>query len=239
MNSKKNIEFVGKCLVVGGEILVIGDLHLGYVEALRRSGIHLPAKLFEVVEKDLLEILSRTGKMKKIILLGDVKHAIGSILGEERKDFRKLFNLLSQYSTEIVLIKGNHDVLLQPILEEYSIKLVDFYTYDGIAFVHGNKDFPELHSKDVGLWVMGHAHPAVTLREGVKFETYKCFLSGKYKSKNIIIVPSFFPFVEGTDPRSREFNLPWEFNLNSFNVNIVGEGLEVLEFGKLKTIKED
>ena len=36
------IEYVGKCLLVtimGKRILVVGDLHLGYEEALQRAGV--------------------------------------------------------------------------------------------------------------------------------------------------------------------------------------------------------
>ena len=105
---------------------------------------------------------------------------------------------------------------------------------------------------------MGHGHPAVSLSEGVKKEKYKCFLVGKYSKagngkRDVIIVLSFFPLVEGTDPRdvanrssqtfgSRgepsgfDMGFAWKFNLNNFDVKFVGKGLEVLDFGRLSDI---
>jgi uncharacterized protein len=103
--------------------------------------------------------------------------------------------------------------------------------------VHGNRDFPEIHEKRVKVWVMGHAHPAVKLSDGVKAEKYKCFLEGRFKGKKIIILPSFFPLVEGSDPREIYTGLAWNFKIEKFKVRAVGESLEVLDFGELRKIK--
>ncbi|MEK6898869.1 MAG: metallophosphoesterase [Nanoarchaeota archaeon] len=230
------IDFIGKCLLIDKKLLVIGDLHLGYGESLRRSGIYLPGNLYSAIEKDLLEIFVRIGKVDKIILLGDVKHAIGNILEQERNHFARLFELLSGRCSEIIVIKGNHDALLEPILRDYSTKLVSFYIWERYAFIHGDRDFDEIYDKKIMTWVMGHAHPAVNLSDGIKTENYKCFLTGKYKGKEIVIMPSFFPFTEGSDPRDLGIGMPWNFNFNQFKVKIVGEKLEVLDFGKLKSI---
>ena len=50
-----------------------------------------------------------------------------------------------------------------------------------------------------------------------------------------MIVPSFFGINEGVDLRDKEYNLRgiFDFNFNKFNVWVVGEKLEVLDFGKL------
>lgn len=230
------IEYIGKCLLIDKKILVIGDLHLGYGESLRRSGVYLPGDLYKVIEKDLNSILERIGEVKKIVLLGDVKHIIGNILYQEREQFSKIFKLLSDKCKEIIIVKGNHDALLEPILRDYSLKLVSFYIWEDYAFVHGDKDFDEIHDKKIKTWVMGHMHPAINLSDGVKTENYKCFLTGKYKGKEIVIMPSFFPFAEGSDPRDSGIDIPWKLNFNQFRVKIIGEELEVLDFGVLKNI---
>lgn len=230
------IEFIGKSLLIDKEILVIGDLHLGYGEALRMSGVYLPSDLYEVVKKDLELLFSRVGSVKEIVFLGDIKHAIGAILREERSQLVRLFDFLHTYSKKITIIKGNHDALLEPLLRDFTVTLTELYVYKSFAFIHGDKDFTELNTKAITTWVMGHMHPAVTLREYSKSETYKCFLVGSYKKKKVIILPSFFPFSEGSDPRESHVKLPWEFNLSSFEVKIVGENLEALSFGQLKKI---
>ena len=71
---------------------------------------------------------------------------------------------------------------------------------DKIAFVHGHKPFLEVFDKKVKTIVSGHLHPSVIIGEkpGVKRETYKCFLTGNFKGKIMIVVPSFLGFTEGT-----------------------------------------
>ena len=84
---------------------------------------------------------------------------------------------------------------------------------------------------------MGHMHPAISIRKHAKEEKYKCFLVGKWKGKAIVILPSFFPLVEGSDVSMEDANLAREFNfkLSGFDV-YVPAGIEVLDFGKLKDV---
>ena len=70
----------------------------------------------------------------------------------------------------------------------------------------------------------------------MKEEKYKCFLVGKWKNKEIIILPSFFPLIEGSDVSIENTNLDekFNFNLKNFEVYIpVPDSFEVLDFGKL------
>ncbi len=84
--------------------------------------------------------------------------------------------------------------------------------------------------------VAGHRHPAVVLGDRYKTERYKCFLVGKYKKKKIIVLPSFFPFVEGSEISEIEDNRMFipEKNLREFEAYVVGE--EVYCFGKVGEI---
>ncbi len=70
----------------------------------------------------------------------------------------------------------------------------------------------------------------------MKREKYKCFLEGNYKDKKIIFVPSFIDYFEGSDIRNewKEFFL--KINLKNFRVFIIGENLEVLDFGSFGKI---
>ena len=79
------------------------------------------------------------------------------------------------------------------------------------------------------------------LRNGgrVKEEKYVCFLSGKFKGKEWIVVPSFSEHGEGTDVRDEEgegIEMPWKIYFGKFEVRVV-DGLVVREFGKLEKIK--
>ncbi len=236
---KEKIEFIGKCLFIkkkNEKILVIGDLHFGFEESLREGGVYLILRMLEEAIKQLEIIFKKTGDVNKIVLLGDVKHAFGITLRQERNDIIKLFEYMEKHSKKIVIVKGNHDVNLEPLIQRDKVKICDYYIDKNICFMHGDRDFNEAHDKKIDTWIIGHMHPAVYLQEGVKSEKYKCFLVGKYKRKKVIIAPSFVDYSEGSDPREDYTKIAWNFNINKFKVHIVASNLEVLEFGMLKDI---
>ena len=237
------IKYIGKCLVVEKEsekILVVGDLHLGYGESIRKGGVFVPVDIFGEVINDLDAIFERVGKIDEVVLLGDVKHEFGRIMREEWREIGEAMNYLRRKAKKIIVIKGNHDPVINSIVKDLkNIELVDYYIKGETCFLHGDRDFPEIHEKGVRKWVMGHVHPAVVIEEegGSKKEKYKCFLEGVHRGRKIIIVPSFFPLVEGSDPRYFSFGLVWDFKLENFNVKIIdGSSLDVLDFGKLKNL---
>ncbi len=104
--------------------------------------------------------------------------------------------------------------------------------------IHGNKIPNNEVLKEVSTIVIGHEHPAVSLKEGPRVEQYKCFLKGKYKGKNLIVLPSFNAIVEGTDILRDKILSPFlQQNLDNFDVFIVED--KVYEFGKLKGMRKD
>ena len=233
------INYIDKCLLLednNEKVVVIGDLHIGYDESLRRKGVLVPDVTLSETVFGLKNVFESVGKVSKIVLLGDVKHSFGTILRSEWKNITELFDYLFGFCEEIIIIKGNHDVIVEPVAKSRKLEVRDYYFWKGYMFLHGDRDFKEIYDKKVKYWILGHAHPAVWLRDGVKKEKYKCFLNGKYKGKNVIIVPSFFAGNEGTDPRDSDLRLAWEFDFTNFEVIIISEKMEVLNFGKLKKL---
>ncbi|PIN90947.1 hypothetical protein COU60_01235 [Candidatus Pacearchaeota archaeon CG10_big_fil_rev_8_21_14_0_10_34_76] len=244
------IKYIGKTLLIedsGERVLVIGDLHLGYEEAMRTNGILVPSGIYEEIVREIELVFDylekKRKKVDKVVLLGDVRHEFGRILKSEWKEVLDFLDYLKEKigkKGEIVVVKGNHDTMTVNIVKKKNIEIVDYYIWGGLAFLHGDKDFDVVYDKDIKYWVMGHAHPAVVLQDkkSVKKEKYKCFLVGKFKRKEIIVVPSFFPIVEGSDVtglNGNELGLAWDFKLGSFEVKIVEgeESLETLDFGRL------
>ena len=234
------MEFLGKCLLIedkGEKNLVIGDLHLGYEEALNRGGVYLGRKMFEEYISYLNLVFGKLGKIDRVILLGDVKHVFSQNLRQEWNDVLELFDyFFNKKIKEIKVIRGNHDNYIKTIAGKREIEVLDFLILGDMAFMHGDRDFEEINTDKIKCWILGHGHPAVKLREGVKTEKYKCYLIGKYKDKKIIVVPSFFEYNEGSDPRENDFGMPWNFNFDKFEVKIIGESLKVMDFGKLSEI---
>lgn len=231
------IEYVGKCLLLTNgkeKTLAIGDLHLGYEGAMRKAGVMIPVKLYEKCVRDFDKIIDKIGNVENIVILGDIKHEFGTILPDEWKYIVRFIEYVKTKCKKLIVIEGNHDAILFPILNKLGIIGTDYYIWKDVAFAHGDKDYEGMDEAEY--WVLGHGHPAITLNDGVKKEKYKCFLEGKYEDKKVIIVPSFFPLIEGTDARDFDLGFAWEFNLDKFRVYIVSDDMTVLDFGILGKI---
>ncbi len=177
--------------------------------------------------------------INKIILLGDLKHEFSGLTKDERNELVNFLGYLEKKCREIIVIRGNHDNYLLNIIAGKGIKLWDFYKWKEFCFSHGDRNFKEIWDKKIKYLVIGHLHPAIVLRDGIKAEKYKCFLEGKFKGKKIIIVPSFIEIGEGANILEimNDSSLIWKFALKKFKVMVINENLEVIDFGKLARLK--
>jgi putative SbcD/Mre11-related phosphoesterase len=228
------MKFVGKSVLLadeGEQVLVLGDLHIGYEQGIHQAGV--ATSTLADLQTELEGLFARVGKVAYVVLLGDVIHRFRSVGSEEWVGVRTVFSLLSRFCERVVVVRGNHDVSLGSLLTEFALLLVDSWTWRGYCCVHGDRDLPELHTPAVHTWLVGHGHPAFCLQEGAKRELYKCFLEGTYQGKKIILCPSFFSGVIGTDVARYGLTYPWNFSLPSFRVYLL-EGNEVLLFGTLE-----
>jgi len=245
-----NIEIVGLALY-SYETLVIADVHIGYEEALNKQGILVPRLQFEEMVKRMERIfyVLKNKRIKRIVVNGDLKHEFGTISEQEWRNTLKFLDLLATHCNDIVLVKGNHDTILGPIAKKRNVKVLEHYIINSITknqlkkqnnkilIAHGNKIPNKEVLKEVSTIIIGHEHPAVSLKEGPRIEQFKCFLKGKYKGKNLIVQPSFNSIVEGTDLLRGEILSPFlKQNLDNFDVFIVED--KVYEFGRLRGLKE-
>jgi putative SbcD/Mre11-related phosphoesterase len=124
---------------------------------------------------------------------------------------------------------------LGPIAKKRNVEVVETYKMDDILILHGDT-IPKNIDKGVKTIIIGHEHPAISLRQGIRSEVYKCFLVGKYKKYQLVAMPSFFMFSEGTDILKEEILSPFlKQRLDNFEVYIVSD--KVYDFGKLKNLK--
>jgi len=229
----QGIEIKGKALWLNkSKTLVIADLHIGYEEALNKQGVLVPRMMFGEMKKELEELLRL--KPKIIVVNGDLKHEFGEISKQEWFETLDILDILMKKS-EVVLIRGNHDTILGPIAKKKGLKIKDYHVIDDIAIMHGNKIIENKEIDKCKVIIIGHEHPAISIREGVKSEIYKCFLKGKWKSKILMVMPSFFSVFEGSDVRKEKLLSPYLSNIRNFDVYVVGD--EAYDFGKLRNIK--
>ncbi|MFH1752076.1 MAG: metallophosphoesterase [archaeon] len=235
-----NSKIIGLTLLLEKEkILVLGDLHLGFEESLNNDGILIPRFNYKELEKHLRKVFKKTMKLEKIIIIGDLKHEFGRISEQEWSEVLDLIELLSSKAKELILIQGNHDIILGPITNYRKLKLVEeyFLPEKKLLFLHGHKLEKSENYKKAKTIIIGHEHPAVVLKDGVKREKYKCFLKGKFEGKELIVLPSLNFVSEGTNVLNEKLLSPFlkELNLASFTAWIVMEG-KVFYFEKLEDI---
>ena len=215
-------------------VLILSDLQLGYEENLNKQGILVPRFQLEDIKKTLEKLLKKL-KPNKVIINGDLKHEFGKISDQEWRDCLRIFDLILNYCKELILIKGNHDLALDPIAKKRDIKVFENLMIGDILILHGHKI--EKIPKNIKTIVIGHEHPAIGLREKGRVETFKCFLKGKYKKNNLVVMPSFNFVHFGTDILRGIFLSPFLDKLDEFEVIVVAD--KMYKFGKIKDIKED
>lgn len=229
MKIHKGIEIVDLALK-HGDVLILGDLQLGYEDYLNKKGVMVPRFQTEDVLGRIRNILERAN-IKKIVFNGDIKHHFGSISPQEWDSITRLMeDLVDKY--EVIIVKGNHDVLLGPVLKRFGNKInfVDCYAVGDLFITHGDKIMPNLGK----IIVIGHEHPAVSFGERPG-EKYKCFLKGKWNGHHLIVMPSFNMLTVGSDIKREKYLSPYlKGNLNNFEIFVVED--KTYSFGKVKNL---
>lgn len=224
-------------LIKQEKILVFADFHIGYEEALNKQGILVPKFQFRDVIKRLGKIFSELKKIKieKIIINGDIKHEFGRISEQEWRETLRLLDFMARQCKEIILVKGNHDTIIGPIAKKKKVSVVDYYFAGDVLITHGHKIPNKNILKKAKTIVIGHEHPAISLREDIRTEKFKCFLKGRWKRKSLIVMPSFCLATEGNDVLSEKLLSPFlDQDISNFEVFVVAD--KVYDFGKLKNL---
>ena len=237
MELSPGVEAVGLGLYLPShQTLVLADLHLGIEESLRRHGVLVPRHHFKELVRRVTKILAGLKGVRRIVLNGDLKHEFGSITDQEWREIKRLIDVLRGEDREVVIVKGNHDVMLAPIARDKSVQIVKELVLGDVLVSHGDQEPVSLDG--IKTVIIGHEHPAIVLRDKAKSEKFKCFLVASYKRRAIIVQPSFGPMTAGMDVLHGEFLSPLlGANVKKGRVFVVDEGSkdEVLDFGPLKS----
>jgi len=219
-------------------IIAIADLHLGMEEEFRKKGALIPEFNFKETMQKIALIFEKTGAVKTLVICGDLKHEFGTISPQEWNEVIDFLRYCQKHCKRIVLLKGNHDSILGPLAHWEGLKVQEEFWLEKerMLFTHGDKIPASAEFKKAKAIVMGHEHPAVTIREGAKAEKFKCFLKGKFAGKTLVVLPSFNSFNEGSDVLKESPLSPFlEKGLEEFEAWVL-EGNESYYFGKLKNL---
>jgi putative SbcD/Mre11-related phosphoesterase len=147
--------------------MIIADLHIGWEMAVSRRGIYLPSQTSKLLAK-LRELVGRY-KPQDLIILGDVKHTVATAEMGEWHDVPDFFSGLRGLVQRILVIRGNHDGNLEPLLPENIELLPATGMVLGKTGVFHGHQWPTPSVLDCRTIVMGHVHPVVSLRDPAGF----------------------------------------------------------------------
>ncbi len=168
--------------------LITADLHVGKTGHFRSEGIGVPQAVYR---DDLHRLLSQIlfFKAERLIIVGDLTHSIANREIDLFRKWRKDFPLL-----EVILVKGNHDILDNKWYEEADIIVSnDPYPMGPFLFVHDIIKNRKPIESDLYIF-SGHVHPSVTIRgRGKQSLKFPCF----YFTEKHCVLPAFSRFTGG------------------------------------------
>lgn len=201
--------------------LVAGELHLGLESELARRGAYLRSR--SLLLADRLLGLARDRDATRLILLGDVKHRVGRLSRQERRDVPAFFDRLAPFE-RVDIALGNHDVGLRSLLPAARYPHVRFHPAGGfllpgrpepVACLHGHA-WPAPRLVEARTFLVGHTHAAAVLvdehgQSRTEWAWFRARLDprvtrkkyGRTSTARVIVFPPFNPLCGGA-PINRE-----------------------------------
>lgn len=198
-------------LIKGHETFVcVADLHIGIEVQLRLGGFNIPSQ----TPKMLSSLGDLSGRGRRLLILGDLKHRIPSVGYRENKEIVPFIEHLEDSYDSITIVSGNHDGGISSILPKSVRAVAGRGTrIDDVGVFHGHV-WPSDLVMEADKLVMGHTHPSVLLVDSLGAKTNeKCWVRAKLDEKvtgeryrhcpsELVIVPAFNPLLTGTPVNS-------------------------------------
>ena len=140
--------------------LVVADIHLGIEWDLYRSGINIPSRMNDRLDRILSYI--QVNSPDRLILLGDVKHNVPQVSWQEKSEIPHFLETLSEYA-HVDIFPGNHDGGIELLFDrEKDIKVHSARgtVLDGVGYFHGHT-WPAPELLGASHVIAGHNHPTV------------------------------------------------------------------------------
>jgi uncharacterized protein len=178
--------------------LILSDLHFGKTGHFRKSGIAVPQ---DVYKEDLQRLFSQIQhfRAEKLIIVGDLFH---SAANSEMEFFLRWRNDVS--SLQIILVKGNHDILAKKWYTTAGIQVVDKkLNLRNFCFTHDINDNCDGDDSSKTFTFSGHIHPGVRIKgNGRQALHFPCY----YFNREYAVLPAFSKFtgIYHIDPKASD-----------------------------------
>jgi putative SbcD/Mre11-related phosphoesterase len=188
----------------GRKYITVSDLHIGLEADLLAKGITVSPSLVSGMVAELLDLV-QSEHAESIILLGDIKHTVGSISRQEW-DTVPLFLKQLSAKTDVYLVPGNHDGNIGQLVP-INVNMITSkgMTLGDTLLVHGHS-MPSDVRGHVKRIVMGHIHP-VFLKKGSVINGERVWIYIQARKEDIfaekgildiVVVPTFNPYLYAT-----------------------------------------
>gem|GEM_PF-69017 len=166
----------------------IADLHIGIEADFRAKGIYIPQKAVNLLMFDLKKLISDLNP-DILVIVGDLKHEIGF----QKRTFYEVMSLmrgLLEKGLSIIVIKGNHDGVIERFLSPLGIQVVKSLVLKleggkSIGVFHGHT-WPDIPLLSCDLLIFAHIHPLYMLTPGGgRSFVERCWLRGKFVKSSL------------------------------------------------------
>ncbi|MGN6211929.1 ligase-associated DNA damage response endonuclease PdeM [Parafilimonas sp.] len=167
--------------------LILSDSHFGKTGHFRKAGIPMPQHVF-IEDLQRLFNLLQFYKPEQLIVVGDFFH---SRTNKEHLLFEKWRNDFTQL--EILLVKGNHDILHRDWYAQTKINVFDAspLRISTFAFMHDYADIEKHAGHADAYYLTGHLHPGISIRgKSRQHLSFPCF----YFNDAFGVLPAFSKF---------------------------------------------
>ncbi|SFQ41422.1 ligase-associated DNA damage response endonuclease PdeM [Parafilimonas terrae] len=167
--------------------LILSDSHFGKTGHFRKAGIPMPQYVF-IEDLQRLFNLLQFYKPEQLIVVGDFFHSRSN---KEHLLFEKWRNDFTQL--EILLVKGNHDILHRDWYAQTKINVfdADLLRINQFAFMHDCADIEKHTAHTDAYFLTGHLHPGISIKgKSRQHLSFPCF----YFNDAFAILPAFSKF---------------------------------------------
>ncbi|MDE1810466.1 MAG: metallophosphoesterase [Candidatus Micrarchaeota archaeon] len=179
--------------------LVFSDLHLGYEGKMAKKGVFVPKVNLKHINDAIAHSL-KGRDVKQLIIVGDIKNDFSTVDTEEFNELYELISFAKERSLSLVLIKGNHDNFVDRYKEPFNLEIHSQSARMGNYFFFHGEEMPNVGDNEVSTLIMGHEHPAIVITNAAgRREKLRCFLYGKYKKRNLLVLPATNFFSTGNE----------------------------------------
>lgn len=191
----------GGAFIPSESVLVVADLHAGYVQTLQKRGYTLPSQGDDDLIARVQALVDATDAAH-VVVAGDLMHGRPA-LASKRGETSPVDVLLDRLAErDVTVVMGNHDRGTDALLAARGVSVVERFEAGAFVVMHGDEDPAQLRGERAlaiergGRLILGHHHPALTLDDGAGTRRR---VPAFAHAPGLLCLPALAPLARGAD----------------------------------------